>query len=140
MRAAEIPCHAWGKNFFVSISKKKGVYIDCEENTFSKQRMDMARICIHTKCVEVINEIILVVINGISFSISMAEEITISMLLNINRKDDNAMSLVSTSSPVTTSDVKAFGEDIWEAFKDEDAWSNINDNRRRRETSEGDNK
>lgn len=70
------PCHAWSNGFFQMISSTLGSFIECDESTFSKVRMDVARIRIGTRCTSVISNILPVSIDGVIFRIYISEDIT----------------------------------------------------------------
>ncbi|XP_058755922.1 uncharacterized protein LOC131629137 [Vicia villosa] len=71
-----IPCHAWCNGFFETLASSLGTFIHCDDNTFTKLSMDVARLRIRTKCIAVINEIILVLINGLLFRFFVVEDVS----------------------------------------------------------------
>lgn len=105
-----IPCHTWSKEFFDSISSTLGVFLNSDDNTFSKVCMGATMLRIRTTYLQVINEIIPVKINSVIFRIFVKEDFLSSS--NIQKRSSPAGTNMESSeySGDYSSDNNANGE------------------------------
>ncbi|XP_058750760.1 uncharacterized protein LOC131623755 [Vicia villosa] len=74
LRIWGVPCHAWGDSCFSLLTESIGVFIKSDERTNLKSRMDEARVCIRTKSMERVEEVISLTIDGMCFDIRLMED------------------------------------------------------------------
>lgn len=74
IRAFGIPFHAWGGEFFGCISKTVGCFLRMDDDTREHKRMDMARLLVKTSCLAMMNEKLVIKINGCLFRIMLVKE------------------------------------------------------------------
>lgn len=60
--------------FFASLARKYGVFLGVDEATSMKVSLDVARICIRTRCFDVFNMVVVANINESLYNIKMIEE------------------------------------------------------------------
>lgn len=74
MKILGVPVHAWKENFFEHVAQLVGTFISIDESIREKVRLDCARALITTSVLEIINRVVEVKVNGITYSIQMLEE------------------------------------------------------------------
>lgn len=74
LRCYGIPVHAWNSAFFSKLAGRVGEFICVDEDTERKRSFDVARLRIRTQELNMVNQAVKVVINGLPFSISVVEE------------------------------------------------------------------
>jgi len=74
LRVYGTPVHAWNTNFFKLCVSKCGRFIQADECTVDKGRLDYARILISTSSLEVLNTTTELLVDGCKFTIKLVEE------------------------------------------------------------------
>ena len=74
LRVYGIPIHAWNENFFRLCVTEIGRFIQADESTVSKARLDYARVLVSTSQIEILNTTSDYVIDGRKFILKLVEE------------------------------------------------------------------
>ncbi|KAL8533560.1 hypothetical protein ACS0TY_009819 [Phlomoides rotata] len=69
-----VPSHAWNSKFFETVCVSLGPLVNIDEFTMSRKRLDVARIMLSVPYLKEINQVFLLNIDGIKFSIRVVEE------------------------------------------------------------------
>lgn len=77
-----VPIQAWSDNFFNLISNCWGYFAHCDEKSKANMSLDMAKICIRTSHKNFITESFPVLIDEISFEISLLEDSSCLCVIN----------------------------------------------------------
>ncbi|MCI01860.1 hypothetical protein A2U01_0022889, partial [Trifolium medium] len=74
LRVYGIPAHAWNDNLFTLITSSIGTFLNADDCTSKKINMDVARLMIRTKGLNVVEEFCEVIINGDTFPVRIIED------------------------------------------------------------------
>ncbi|MCI34849.1 hypothetical protein A2U01_0056070, partial [Trifolium medium] len=69
-----IPLHAWGENLFKGIGGIYGEFLDFDEETASRSKLDVARIKIATSFIGSIDDPVKITVLGVIYTIWVVEE------------------------------------------------------------------
>jgi hypothetical protein len=74
VRVLGIPLHAWGENLFKEIGRKYGEFLDFDENTTLRAKLDVARLKLATSLRGFIDEAVKIKVLGTIYTIWVVEE------------------------------------------------------------------
>jgi hypothetical protein len=74
VRVLGIPLHAWGENLFKEIGRKYGEFLDFDESTASRAKLDVARIKLATSLRGFIDDAVKIKVLGVYYTIWVVEE------------------------------------------------------------------
>ncbi|KAK2434439.1 zinc finger CCCH domain-containing protein [Trifolium repens] len=74
VRVLGIPLHAWGENLFKEIGRKYGEFLDFDESTASRAKLDVARLKIATSLRGFIDDAVQIKVLGVYYTIWVVED------------------------------------------------------------------